>query len=117
MNILIFFFQVSHIETASRWFDGLISKDAMITKEVYSVGVEFDRQVLYMIFFIRNLKQTYQYSLFPACAEFICRMRFFTVLLRLYQSHEPLDDPHLKNSDFKMLLIPTKRASCYSIYS
>ncbi|XP_024026589.1 uncharacterized protein LOC21399143 [Morus notabilis] len=37
----------SHIDIATRWLDGLISKDMEITNEVYSVcDVEFDRQEL-----------------------------------------------------------------------
>ncbi|CAN1824561.1 hypothetical protein LINPERHAP1_LOCUS30815 [Linum perenne] len=36
-----------HLEMATRWFDGLISKDVDITKEVYAVPViDFDRQEL-----------------------------------------------------------------------
>ncbi|BBN67907.1 hypothetical protein Prudu_223S000500 [Prunus dulcis] len=35
----------SHIDVATRWFDGLINKDVQITNEVYSISnVEFDRQ-------------------------------------------------------------------------
>uniref|UniRef100_A0A7N0T089 Uncharacterized protein n=1 Tax=Kalanchoe fedtschenkoi TaxID=63787 RepID=A0A7N0T089_KALFE len=46
---------VSHIETASRWFDGLVSKDLSITKEVYSISsVEFDRQELRKL--VRNVQ-------------------------------------------------------------
>ncbi|KAK9151086.1 hypothetical protein Syun_009395 [Stephania yunnanensis] len=38
--------QSDYIDTASRWFEGLINKDVGITKEVYSIhSVEFDRQV------------------------------------------------------------------------
>ncbi|MBA0676442.1 hypothetical protein Goari_017918 [Gossypium aridum] len=34
------------VNTANRWFDGLISKDIEITNEVFSVSsVDFDRQV------------------------------------------------------------------------
>ncbi|KAM1021332.1 hypothetical protein ACFX2J_042243 [Malus domestica] len=37
----------SHIDEATRWFDGLISKDIKITNEVYSISnVDFDRQEL-----------------------------------------------------------------------
>ncbi|KAI5353697.1 hypothetical protein L3X38_006591 [Prunus dulcis] len=37
----------SHIDVATRWFDGLINKDVQITNEVYSISnVEFDRQEL-----------------------------------------------------------------------
>ncbi|CAB4265558.1 unnamed protein product [Prunus armeniaca] len=37
----------SHIDVATRWFDGLIKKDVQITNEVYSISnVEFDRQEL-----------------------------------------------------------------------
>ncbi|PQQ21571.1 uncharacterized protein Pyn_14928 [Prunus yedoensis var. nudiflora] len=37
----------SHIDVATRWFDGLINKDIQITNEVYSISnVEFDRQEL-----------------------------------------------------------------------
>lgn len=37
---------------ATRWFDGLVNKDIQITNEVYSVReVEFDRQVIFIIFF------------------------------------------------------------------
>ncbi|GLU12202.1 hypothetical protein SLE2022_289020 [Rubroshorea leprosula] len=37
----------SHINIASRWFDGLISKDITITNEVYSINsIDFDRQEL-----------------------------------------------------------------------
>ncbi|KAK9114206.1 hypothetical protein Syun_021003 [Stephania yunnanensis] len=37
--------QSDYIDTASRWFEGLIHKDVGITKEVYSIhNVEFDRQ-------------------------------------------------------------------------
>ncbi|KAL6215759.1 hypothetical protein ACLB2K_015187 [Fragaria x ananassa] len=36
----------SHIEVASRWFEGMINKDVDITNEVYSISdVEFDRQL------------------------------------------------------------------------
>ncbi|KAK9165158.1 hypothetical protein Scep_000349 [Stephania cephalantha] len=39
--------QSDYIDTASRWFEGLINKDVGITKEVYSIHcVEFDRQEL-----------------------------------------------------------------------
>jgi len=52
--ILIFgaFYQESnwHDSKVTRWFDGLISKDIDITNEIYSIqGVEFDRQVYYML--------------------------------------------------------------------
>lgn len=46
--LLEYCFQVSdeYMNVATRWFEGLISKDIKITKEVYSVqSVEFDRQV------------------------------------------------------------------------
>ncbi|GKV48753.1 hypothetical protein SLEP1_g55549 [Rubroshorea leprosula] len=37
----------AHTNIASRWFDGLISKDITITNEVYSINsVDFDRQEL-----------------------------------------------------------------------
>ncbi|CAL9124580.1 unnamed protein product [Musa textilis] len=37
----------NHAEIAAKWFDGLVDKDALITKEVYSIhNVEFDRQEL-----------------------------------------------------------------------
>ncbi|KAJ8512014.1 hypothetical protein OPV22_002448 [Ensete ventricosum] len=37
----------NHAEIATKWFDGLVDKDALITKEVYSIhNVEFDRQEL-----------------------------------------------------------------------
>ncbi|KAJ0085520.1 hypothetical protein Patl1_09533 [Pistacia atlantica] len=38
---------LEHINKATRWFDGLISKDVQITNEVYSIqNVDFDRQEL-----------------------------------------------------------------------
>lgn len=38
--------QGSHIDIASRWFDGLINNDTEINNEVYSIqNVDFDRQV------------------------------------------------------------------------
>lgn len=41
--------QGSHIDVATRWFEGLINKDIQITNEVYSISnVEFDRQVSLM---------------------------------------------------------------------
>ncbi|VVA41686.1 PREDICTED: UPF0307, partial [Prunus dulcis] len=41
----------SHIDVATRWFDGLINKDVQITNEVYSISnVEFDRQPSQFIF-------------------------------------------------------------------
>ncbi|CAM8919089.1 unnamed protein product [Rhodiola kirilowii] len=45
---------VSHIDTASRWFDGLVTKDVNITKEVYSMSIEFDRQELRKL--VRNVQ-------------------------------------------------------------
>ncbi|GKV14277.1 hypothetical protein SLEP1_g25177 [Rubroshorea leprosula] len=37
----------AHTNIASRWFDGLISKDITITNEVYSINsIDFDRQEL-----------------------------------------------------------------------
>ncbi|URE41164.1 serine carboxypeptidase-like [Musa troglodytarum] len=41
----------NHAEIAAKWFDGLVDKDALITKEVYSIhNVEFDRQLSWNLF-------------------------------------------------------------------
>lgn len=38
--------QGTHVDIATRWFEGLINKDVEITNEVYSIhDIEFDRQV------------------------------------------------------------------------
>lgn len=38
-------------DIATRWFDGLVNKDASITNEIYSLSsVDFDRQVSSFMF-------------------------------------------------------------------
>ncbi|KAK9161275.1 hypothetical protein Syun_007616 [Stephania yunnanensis] len=47
--------QSDYIDTASRWFEGLINKDVGITKEVYSIhNVEFDRQEMFAQLMIKT---------------------------------------------------------------
>uniref|UniRef100_A0A9I9CHP9 Uncharacterized protein n=1 Tax=Cucumis melo TaxID=3656 RepID=A0A9I9CHP9_CUCME len=46
-----------HVDVATRWFDGLISKDNIITKEIYSQTVEFDRQKHFIHVMKRQIKE------------------------------------------------------------
>ncbi|XP_059636769.1 uncharacterized protein LOC132278886 [Cornus florida] len=56
----------NYVDTATRWFDGLIAKDIDITKEIYSLhSVEFDRQELRKL--VRKVHSTQEHRV--TCEE------------------------------------------------
>ncbi|KAK9143672.1 hypothetical protein Syun_013072 [Stephania yunnanensis] len=83
--------QSDYIDTASRWFEGLINKDVGITKEVYSIhSVEFDRQMGIVVFGVCGSDLL---VMFFCCVDGVyCALMVYTVRTEITEAAMELGD-------------------------